>query len=60
MAYITRELERKFLKLNDFFQGYPCYGRKAGRQNDDVKAPCRERQDLCHAGQYNGERARTV
>ena len=47
MAYITRE-------------GAACHWGKAGRQNDDVKAPCRKQQNLCHDGQYNGKSACTV
>ena len=47
MAYITRELERKFLKLNDFFKVILVTG-------------ARKQQNLCHDGQYNGKRARTV
>ena len=49
MAYITRELERKFLKLNDFFKVILVTGaRQVGKTT------------MLKHGQYNGERARTV
>ena len=38
MAYITRELERKFMKLNGFFKAVLVTGARTGWQNYNAEA----------------------
>lgn len=50
MEYITRELERKFLKLNDFFKVILVTGaRQVGKHH--AEALSRQRQNICYDGQ---------
>ena len=50
MTYITRELERKFLKLNDFFKVLLVTGARQVGKTTMLK----------HLAQYNGKSACSV
>lgn len=56
MEYITRELERKFLKLNDFFKVILVTGARQVGKTTMLEAFSGQRQNLCHDGQRYGKR----
>ena len=45
MRYITRELERKFLKLNDFFKVILVTGARQVGQNNNARNTCHLRTE---------------